>query len=98
MSLDYSVNPNGTINLTGIVTYYHYTNYSTLSALVEGQFDTKAFELKNLKSIPANAVIGNHLRLKYKKGKFAVVYYEKDDYSQYFYNIYQTTINYKKNK
>lgn len=96
LTLDYSVNSDGTINLTGQVTYYHYTNYSSISALVEGQFDTSYFQLNNLKRIPTNAVIDNHLRLKYKKGKFSVHYYEKDNYSQYFYNVYKTTINFRK--
>ena len=94
--LDFSVNDDGTMDLTGSVTFYHYTNYSSLRSLVEGKYTTVDFHLKNLKKIPTNVVIGSHLRLKYSKGKFSIVYYEKDNYSMYFYNVYQSTVTFKK--
>ena len=96
LTLEFSVNDNGTIDLKGEVCFYHYTNYSSLSSLVEGEFTTVKFHLKNLKKIPTNVVIGSHLRLKYSKGKFSVVYSVKDNYSMYFYNLYQSTLNFKK--
>ncbi len=96
LDLRYSVNKNGTINLSGTVCYYRYTNYSDYSDLLTGRYVTKDFVIRNLKSIPTNVVIGSHLRLKYKKGIFTVVYYEKYNYSQFNYHVYQTTVNFKK--
>ena len=96
LRLDYSVNRDGTINLSGTVCYYRYTNYSDYSASLKRKYETVSFNIRNLKSIPTNVVIGNHLRLKYKKGIFTVVYYEKYNYSQFNYHVYQTTVNFKK--
>ena len=96
LNLDYSVNRDGTINLVGTVYYHRYTNYSNLRDQLNRKFERVTFSLNNLKSIPSNAVIGNHLRLKYKKGKFTVVYSEKDNYSMFYYNVYKSTVNFKK--
>ncbi|MBO4911005.1 MAG: hypothetical protein IKW90_02505 [Lachnospiraceae bacterium] len=94
--LKFSVNEDDTINLSGTVRYYRATNYSTLRDLLEGEYKTVDFQLKNLKSIPSSANIGENLTLKYKKGNFTVVYSKRDDYSSSFYNIYKTTVNFKK--
>ena len=96
LQLDYSVNMDGTINLLGTVCYYRYTNYSDYSAKLNRKYETVRFTIRNLKSIPTNVVIGKHLRLKYKKGIFTVVYYEKYNYSQFNYHVFQTTVNFKK--
>ena len=96
MRLSYSVNENGTINLTGTVRYYRYTNCSTLRDSLKHEIATVKINLRNLKSIPTNVTIASHVKLKYKKGIYTLEYYEKDNYSIYYYNIYQSTVNFKK--
>ena len=96
LTLDYSVNDNGTINLHGTVSYYHYINCSTLRDSIRGKYETVNFTIRNLKSIPKKATIARYVKLKYKKGMFSLAYKEKDNYSIYYYNIYQTTVNFKK--
>lgn len=93
LDLRFEVNEDGTVDLIGKVTYIHFTNYSSIKSLLEVKIDTSNFRLNNLKSVPTNAVIDNNLRLQYKKGtKVTVVYNEKDNWSDSFYNVYKSVI------
>ena len=97
LNLRYSVNKDGTIDLTGTVSYYRYTNCPTLRDSLKHELATVRINLRNLKSIPTNVTIANHVKLKYKKGIFTLEYSEKDNYSVYYYNIYKSIVNFKKN-
>lgn len=96
LNLRYSVNKDGTINLTGTVSYYRYTNCSTLRDSLKHEIATVRINLRNLKSIPTNVTIASHVKLKYKKGIFTLEYSEKDNYSIYYYNVYKSTVSFKK--
>lgn len=89
-------NENGTITITGTVSFYRFTDYSSLSAYCEATTTTKKFTISGVASIPNSYDIDSSTTLKYSNGVFSISYSVRDDYSAHFYNVYSSSVSYGK--
>lgn len=88
------LNSDGTVTIKGSVSFYRFTDYSSLSAYCEATKTTENFTISNLKSIPSSYNIDSNTTLKYSNGNFSLEYSMRDNYSTYFYNLYNSSITF----
>ena len=89
-------NDDGTMTITGTVSFYRFTDYSSLSAYCDVTNTTKKFTIKGVTSIPSSSSIDSNTTLKYTNGEFSISYSVQDNYSAYFYNVYSSSVTYGK--
>jgi tetratricopeptide (TPR) repeat protein len=94
--LDYKVNSNGTIHLFGYVSHACFYNYSAYSSLVNATSRNITISKNGLKKFPTSIKLDSRTKLKYKKHKFTLTYKKKERESIYSYNVYKSTVVYKK--
>ena len=87
-------NNKGTFTIKGSVSFYRFTNYSSLSSLCNATITTKSFSIENASQMPSSYQIDGDTTLTYSNGVFSISYSRKDNYSAYFYNKYSTTVTY----
>lgn len=88
------LNSDGTVTIKGNVSFYRFTDYSSLSAYCKATKTTKYFTISNVKSIPYSYKIDNDTTLKYSGGIFSISYSVRDNYSSSFYNLYSSSVTY----
>lgn len=96
LSLDYTVNSNGTIHLTGYVTFAHYINYYAYSSLLDVKVSKLTINKNGLKKFPTTLKINGATKLKYKKKRFTLTFQTKEYESIYSHNIFKSTVVYAK--
>ncbi len=91
------INDDGSVTVSGSASFYRYTNFSTISAGVDGTQDTVNFSF-NTSSLPNGRDIGDNAELTYSDGKLSLHYYRVDrNEDLYFDYLYRTDISYRKN-
>jgi hypothetical protein len=90
-------NANGTFTIKGSVSFYRYTNYASTSYLLNKTKDSKSFTISDVKKIPSSYAINSYTTLKYSNGVFSIKYSKNEDYSQYYYNQYNSSVTYGTN-
>ena len=88
------LNSDNTVTIKGKVSFYRFTNYSSISAYCQAKETTKSFTISNVSSIPSNYSIDSDTTLNYSGGQFSISYSVRDDYSSYFYNLYNSSVTY----
>lgn len=88
------LNSDGSVTIKGSVTFYRFTNYSSLNAYCNATQTTKSFTIRNVTKIPSNYEIDSSTTLKYSNGKFSISYSVRDDYSVNFYNRYSSSVTF----
>lgn len=87
-------NANNTFTVEGTVSFYRFTNFSSLSAYCNATMKTVNFKIPNVTVIPDKYVIADNTTLKYTNGVFSLSYSVRDDYSSNFYNLYRSDVTY----
>ena len=90
------LNADGTVTLKGSVSFYRFTDYSSLSAYCNATQTTKSFTIDSVRSIPTSYAIDDNTTLKYANGNFSISYSVRDNYSSYFYNLYNSSVTFGK--
>lgn len=73
-NITYTINADGTFNLSGTVCYGRFRNYSSNRAKVRTERQTINFNVKNLKTLSKGMKIDKYVTLKYSKGSLFVIY------------------------
>lgn len=94
LSIDCTINNNGTVDISGYVSFYRFTNYSIINDYCNKSLTSRYFAIKNLTAIPSSYRIDNDTTLNYSNGVFSISYYVKDEDSAYFYNLYKSSVTY----
>lgn len=87
-------NSDGTVTIKGEVSFYYYTNYSSWSSFLNFYMTTKTFTISHVKSIPSSYRIDANTKLIYSGGKFSISYSKREEYSQYFYYLFDSSVTY----
>lgn len=96
LSIECKMNDNGTFNISGSVSFYRYTDYSTIRKYMKAAIKTVTFNERNLSNVPSSIRIDENTVLKYSSSGFTLEYRVTDQYSRYFTNHYNTTVNFGK--
>lgn len=96
LTLSCSFNSDNTVDISGKVTFYKFDDYSSLSQYCQAEKTTKSFNIYNVTSMPSSYDINSNTTLTYSNGTFTLKYSERDNYSAYFYNMYNSTVKFKK--
>ena len=88
------LNSDGTVTIKGNISFYRYTDYSSLAAYCNATKTTKSFTISNLKSIPSSYNIDSNTILKYSNGNFVLEYSVRDNYSAHFHNLYKSSVTF----
>lgn len=94
LSIDCTLNSNGTVDISGYVSFYRFTDYSSLNKYCKATITSRYFTIKNLTSIPSSYKIDSDTTLNYSNGVFSISYSVKDNYSISFYNLYRSSVTY----
>lgn len=96
--LKISAKPNskGTFDLEGSVSFYRFTNFSSLQSLCQATSTTEYFTIENVTSIPSSKDISSNTTLKYSGGTFSIKYYVKEYYSTNFTHVYSSSVTFGK--
>ena len=90
VSIKYSVNTDGTFNITGNVVWCRLLNCPAVEADLRADFHSSNFEFAHVKSFPKSFKLSGGAKLTYKNGKFIVSYKKKSKGV-----TYQSSIVYK---
>ncbi len=90
------MNDDGTFTIKGKVSFYRFTDYSSLKAYCQATSTTRNFTISNVTKMPSSYKIDSNTTLYYSNGKFSLEYYVRDDYSVNFYNKYTSSVTYGK--
>lgn len=90
------INNDSTITVKGNVSFYRFTDYSSLQKYCKATQTTKTFTIKNVTQIPASYVVDSNTTLKFANDIFSISYYVKDNYSASFYNTYTSRVTFGK--
>lgn len=90
------INNDSTITVNGEVSFYRFTDYSSLQKYCNATQTTKTFTIKNVAQIPASYVVDSNTTLKFANNIFSISYYVKDNYSVSFYNTYTSRVTFGK--
>lgn len=90
------MNDDGTFNISGSVSFYRFSDYSSLRNSMRATIKTESFTEKNLSNVPSSIRIDENTVLKYSSSGFVLEYRVKDPYSIHFTNHYNTTVNFGK--
>lgn len=77
VSIKYSVNNDGTFNITGAVAWCRILNYSTVEANVRTEVRVSNFQFAHVKKFPTSIKLSGGAKLTYKNGEFKLSYYKK---------------------
>ena len=88
------LNSDNTVTIKGSVSFYRFTDYSSLSAYCNATQTTKSFTISNVKSIPSSYNIDDNTVIKYSNGMFSITYSVRDNYSSHFYNLYNSSVTF----
>ena len=88
------INEDSTVTLKGEVSFYCFTDYSSLKEYCNATQTTRTFTIKNVTQVPASYVIDSNTTLKFANNVFSISYYVKDEYSAYFYNTYTSRVTF----
>ena len=88
------LNDDGTFNLQGEVYFYAFDDFSSLAEYCQASIVSKTINIRNVKKIPSKYELDSNTDLIYSNGTFSIKFYEKDNYSTNFYNIYSTSVTY----
>ncbi len=88
------LNDKGTFDIDGKVSFYKFDDYSTLSEYCEAEKTTTHFSIDNVTAIPSSYKIDSNTTLYYSGGVFSINYSKRDNYSAYFYNLYNSSVTY----
>lgn len=94
IEISISLNTSGTFDLSGKVSFYRFTNYSSLKAYCNASLATLSFEAKNIKTMPNSFNVGSNATLTFSNGAFKLKYSVRDNYSSHFYYLYNSTVTY----
>lgn len=89
-----TMNSDNTFNIKGEVSFYKFDDYSSLSAYCKAKITTKSFSINNVTAIPSSYQIDSNTTLNFLGGIFSIKYYERDNYSAHFYNLYSSSVTY----
>ncbi len=90
------INSDSTVTVKGEVSFYRFTDYSSLKEYCNASQTTKYFTINNVTQIPASHVVDNDTTLKFANNIFPISYYVKDVYSVSFYNTYTSKVTFGK--
>ena len=96
LKLSCKLNSSNTFDIEGTVTFYKFNNYSSLSSACQAKQTSRSIEIKNVTSIPSTYQLDSYTTLTYSGGVFKLKYSQRDDYSAYFYNMYNSSVTYGK--
>ena len=88
------LNTNNTFNIEVKATFYKFDDYSSLSEYCNAEKTTKTFTIRNVTSIPTSYYVDGNTYFYYTGGAFRIEYSERDNYSSYFYNLYNSSVTY----
>ena len=92
LKLSCKLNSSNTFDIEGTVTFYKFNNYSSLSSACQAKQTSRSIEIKNVTSIPSTYQLDSYTTLTYSGGVFKLKYSQRDDYSAYFYNMYNSSV------
>lgn len=84
-----SVNADGTFTFRGDVTFYRFTEFSSIGAYCEGEYKTINFSIENVSEFPSSYWLDGTTELQWKGDYFQLEYSEKEYFSissDYYYN------------
>lgn len=87
---------NGTIVIRGEVAFCRFTTFSSLREYNDKSTTPKSFSIYNLTEIPSEYWVDDYTKLTFKEDRLILDYYEKDNYSNSFYNEYSSSVIYGK--
>ena len=94
LKIECKLNDDNTVTVKGKVSFYKFSDYSTLAKYCNAHMTTKSFEWEDATSIPASTDLDSYTTLKYSNGAFYLSYSERDDYSVNFHNVYSSSVTY----
>lgn len=94
LTVNCKLNDSNTFDISGTVSYYAYNTYSSLSKYCNANLKTEKINIQNVTVIPASVYINDYTTLNYSGGVFSIKYYERDNYSAHFHNIYSSSVTY----
>lgn len=89
-----NLNDDGTVTIVGEVSFYKFSDYSSLKEYCNATITSRSFTIKNVTEIPSSYKIDENTTLKYSNGVFSIEYSVKDNYSAHFYNLYRSNVTY----
>ena len=90
ISIKYSVNPNGTFNVTGAVSWARFLNCPASKANLKMDLHVSRFQFAGIKSFPSKIKLSGGAKLVYKNGRFTVKYNKKSGGAKYTSSITYT--------
>ena len=90
ISIKYSVNANGTFNVTGAVSWARFLNCPNDRADIKMDVHVSRFQLTGIKSFPSTIKLSGGAKLVYKNGRFTVKYSKKSGKAKYTSTITYT--------
>ena len=81
--IKYSVNPDGTFNMTGRVGWMRFTNFSANQAALKSGIVYSDFEFSHIKKLPTSFKVKGGATLKYKNGVFTLSYKKTKSKAKY---------------
>lgn len=94
LEISCTMNDTNTFDIKGKVVFYKFDDYSSLSEYCKAKSTTRSFSIYNVTSIPSSYQIDSYTTLNYSNGVFSIQYSERDNYSSYFYNLYNSSVTY----
>ncbi|MBO5453502.1 MAG: zinc ribbon domain-containing protein [Clostridia bacterium] len=94
IEVECTLNNDNTFDINGEVCFYKFDDYSSLSAYCKAKSTTRSINISNVTSIPSTFSIDSNTTLYYSNGIFSIKYSERDNYSSYFYNMYNSSVTY----
>ena len=89
-----SVNPDGTFTFEGEVTFYRYTEYSSIGEYCEGDYTTKEFTIANVSDFPSSYWLDDETQLLWYGNYFQLEYASSEYYSISFNHHYNSSVTY----
>lgn len=90
------IDSSASVTINGEVSFYRFTDYSSLQKYCKATKTTKTFTIKNITQIPASYVVDGDTTINFADNIFSISYYVKDNYSASFYNTYTSRVTFGK--
>ncbi len=90
-----TIKSDGTVRISGKAGFYRFTDYSSISAYVDGDYTTISFN-ETVSTYPYTLNINDNTTLTFNANSISLAYSEKDNYSTSFYNTYSSNYTYNK--
>ena len=98
LSLKCYLQDDGKMQIKGGVDFLCFSNFSSLSEYCNASTEYVTILIYDITKIPSSCKIDDNTKLIYSKGKLSIKYSVRDNYSVYFYNMYNSSVKYGKCK